>query len=95
MEQDPQRKEASFKTLLEETTPLYLGRLNANVKNGHLVTGKLTWADVYFTSMSHIVEKILGSDALDKYANLKEVVKKVSEIPAIKAWIEIRPVTEF
>lgn len=66
-------------------------RFDKNVKDGYVVAGKLTWGDVYFTFMAGMLEVIFGAEILENYPNLQGVVKNVTEIPAIKTWIETGP----
>lgn len=86
-------KEKKFKTLKEETIPLYLGKLEeiAKENNGHSALKRPTWADVYFTSMSEYFCFMSKQDLLAKYPNLKKVTENVYAFEGIKKWIAKRP----
>ncbi|KAG5666841.1 hypothetical protein PVAND_014851 [Polypedilum vanderplanki] len=88
--------------LIEETIPTSLQKFETIVaqNGGHFVNGKLSWADIYFTS---IYEYIFGmfiwsnekcdADFLEKNENLKKLYEKVRNIESIKKWIAKRPET--
>ncbi|KAI4470699.1 glutathione s-transferase [Holotrichia oblita] len=92
-EKDEEKKEQLKQTLIKETAPYYLERLDkiAGENGGHF----LTWVDFYFFAMSHIVNFLLGADGYANYKNLQAVVDNVQKIPAIKKWVEVRPKTDF
>jgi glutathione S-transferase len=96
-EKDEEKKKTLKETALKETIPYYLTRLDAIVQKnkGHLALGKLTWADLYFVSMSPTFDTFTGEDVFAKYPNLKALRDKVDALPAIKKWIEERPKSEF
>ncbi|KAI4470695.1 glutathione s-transferase [Holotrichia oblita] len=96
-EKDEEKKEQLKQTLIKETAPYYLERLDkiAGENGGHFVNKKLTWVDFYFFAMSHIVNFLLGADGYANYKNLQAVVDNVQKIPAIKKWVEVRPKTDF
>jgi glutathione S-transferase len=96
-EQDEAKKKVLKETAINETIPSYMGRFDALVEknNGHLALGRLTWADLYFTSFSPSLVSFTGEDAFAKYPNLQALIDKVNAIPAIKKWIAERPKTEF
>jgi glutathione S-transferase len=92
------KKEAAMKTLLDETFPFFLGKLNdiAEENDGHLALKKLTWADFYFTALIGILNFVLkGKDALADYSALQKVVENVNSLDSIKKWIAERPVTDM
>jgi len=79
--------------VVDETIPYYLERLDAQVKKngGYFVGGALTWADLTFVGLLDYMNFQMKGDVVEKYENLKQLQKKVEEIPAIKSWIEKRP----
>ncbi|XP_058795323.1 glutathione S-transferase-like [Phymastichus coffea] len=82
--------------LAEETTELFIGRLEKIVKanGGHLVGGKITWADIIFVATLEIVNPRMGRDIVEKAEGLKALRHKVQSLPGIKAWLAKRPNTE-
>jgi len=90
-ESNEQAKQEKLKTV-KETVPFYLERLDAQVKKngGYFVGGTLTWADLTFVGLLDYMN-FLMKDIVEKYENLKQLQKKVEEIPAIKSWIKKRP----
>lgn len=53
---------------------------------------QLTWADVYFAALSNYLIVMSGGKAIfADYPNLVALLKEVSAIPSIKAWIDKRP----
>ncbi|XP_066602106.1 glutathione S-transferase-like [Prorops nasuta] len=77
----------------KELVPFYLERLDAQVKknDGYLVGGALTWADLVFVALLDYLNFMMKSDIIENYDQLKQLQKKVLEIPNIKAWVEKRP----
>lgn len=96
-EADPAIKESKKEPLLTETVPYYLERLDAIAKSnkGHLALGRLTWADLYFVGMLDYLNAMAGVDLLADRPSLQAVRNNVVNLPAIKAWIEKRPKTDF
>ncbi|GJQ67272.1 hypothetical protein Trydic_g15972 [Trypoxylus dichotomus] len=94
-EQDEAIKESRKGPLFDETIPFYIEKLEniAKDNNGHLATGKLTWADFYFTGLLDYLNSMVGKDITEDRPSLKEVVSNVSSIPAVKAWIETLNIT--
>jgi len=91
-ERNEQAKQEKLKAA-KETVPFYLERLDAQVKKngGYFVGGTLTWADLTFVGLLDYLNHMMKEDIVEKYTNLKQLQKKVEEIPAIKSWIEKRP----
>ncbi|TGZ50571.1 Uncharacterized protein DBV15_12839, partial [Temnothorax longispinosus] len=89
-------KYAKFKAV-RETAPYYLERLDAQVKKngGYFVGGTLTWADLTFVALLRHLNGMMNEDIVEKYENLKQLQKKVEEMPYIKSWIEYRPPTIY
>lgn len=56
---------------------------------------QLTWADLNFVGMLDYFHFMMGFDLIENSPNLKRVVQNVSNVPAIKAWMDDRPVTRF
>lgn len=92
-EADPAIKESRKDKLFNETIPYFLERLDkiAKENGGHLACNKLTWADIYFTSLSDHMIVMTNREVLAKYANLTKVRDTVLAIPQIKKWVEVRP----
>ncbi|KAG4070509.1 hypothetical protein HA402_005741 [Bradysia odoriphaga] len=84
-------------TLLNETVPFYLGKLEelAANNNGHLAASKLTWADLFFAAMLELFKIWAGADVLAKYPNLTKTAENVYNLDSIKDWMKRRPVTEM
>ncbi|XP_070548581.1 S-crystallin 4-like [Ptychodera flava] len=65
-----------------------------NGGNGFLVGDSVTWADFeLFVRMEYA--PLYDAAILDRYPKLKALVKRVSSIPEIAAWLTKRPKTEF
>ncbi|GJQ68770.1 hypothetical protein Trydic_g17297 [Trypoxylus dichotomus] len=96
-ESDPEKKEALKKTLLTETIPYYLDRLEklTTENSGYLAANKLTWVDIYFAVALDVFLVFLGVNLLENYSGLLNLKKTVEELPALKAWIASRPETPF
>ncbi|XP_024870960.1 glutathione S-transferase-like [Temnothorax curvispinosus] len=95
-ESNEQAKEEKLKAA-KETVPYYLERLDAQVKKngGYFVGGTLTWADLTFVALLDYLNYMMNEDIVEKYENLKQLQKKVEELPAIKSWIKKRPPTMY
>ncbi|KAF7988003.1 hypothetical protein HCN44_007497 [Aphidius gifuensis] len=93
-------KDATTKETLKEKAfskiDLLLGKLEETVKknNGYFVGGKLTWADLAFTAYNDFLSNITGKNIITNYPELQKLVKKIAEIPKIKAYLSKRPVTQ-
>ncbi|XP_011879075.1 PREDICTED: uncharacterized protein LOC105568212 [Vollenhovia emeryi] len=94
-ESNEQAKETKRKIAKETTVPYYLERLDAQVKKngGYFVGGALSWADFTFVALLEYLNFMMNEDIVEKYKNLKQLQKKVEEVPAIKKWIAKRPAT--
>ncbi|KAG8223843.1 hypothetical protein J437_LFUL007864 [Ladona fulva] len=94
-EKDEKRKEELRKTLVNETMPFYLQRIDSEIKknSGHVVAGKLTWADIHVVAILEFIHAWLKLPFFedDKYPSLKLLVANVMNVPAIKDWIKKRP----
>ncbi|TGZ53221.1 Glutathione S-transferase [Temnothorax longispinosus] len=95
-ESNEQAKEEKLKAA-KETVPYYLERLDAQVKKngGYFVGSTLTLADLTFVALLDYLNHMMKEDIVEKYENLKQLQKKVEELPAIKSWIEKRPPTIY
>lgn len=95
-ESDEKYKEQLKAPLFSETIPFYLEKLDAIVKenNGYFVDGELSYADLYFVSLLHYINFMIGGNLINNYPNLESLEKTVHNIPAIKTWIEKRPKTD-
>lgn len=93
---DEASKEKKHKVLVETTIPFYASRFDKQIKenSGYFVNGKLTWADLYFVALLDYLNVMARLDIVEKYPNLKALRDKVLALPAIKAWVAKRPVTE-
>ncbi|XP_046595218.1 uncharacterized protein LOC107225067 [Neodiprion lecontei] len=93
---EPAQK-AATEAETKKKAAFYLGKLDAWVKknDGYFVAGKLSAADIVFAGFHIIFAFLLGKDYLADYPNLKGVIEKVEALPAIKAYIAKRPVTEY
>lgn len=89
-----QRKKA---TVLNETLPFVLERLNGLVKEngGYLALGKLTWGDFFFAGISEYMNCVTQFDITKDYPNLAALKKKICELPDVKDWISRRPVSQL
>uniref|UniRef100_A0A1B6KRC4 glutathione transferase n=1 Tax=Graphocephala atropunctata TaxID=36148 RepID=A0A1B6KRC4_9HEMI len=96
-EQDPEKKESIKGPLFKETVPFYLKKLEALIKenNGYLANGKLSWADLYFGSVSDYLNYMFGSEITDGYPSFKALKEKVYALPQIKAWLDKRPAEDY
>lgn len=95
-ESNEQAKEAKQEAA-KETVPYYLERLDAQVKKngGYFVGGAVSWADFTFVGLLDYLNFMMKKDIVEEYENLKQLQKKVEEIPAIKRWLEKRPTTTW
>ncbi|XP_067008303.2 glutathione S-transferase [Anabrus simplex] len=95
-EEDEAIKQKKKEIALKETLPQLLSKLDTRVKEngGYFVGGKLTWADFYFAGFHETINHFAGENVIGKYPHLQAVANKVYAIPAIKAWIAKRPVTD-
>jgi len=91
-ESNEQAKEEKEKVAKEETVPYYLERLDAQVKKngGYFIGGAVSWADLTFVGLLDYLNFMMKKDIVEEYENLKQLQKKVEEIPAIKRWMEKR-----
>nr|AEB91979.1 glutathione S-transferase sigma 7 [Locusta migratoria] len=88
-------KQKKKETLLNETLPFYMEKLDALVKEngGYLVAGKLSWGDFFFAGVSDYMDCVVQFDITKDHPNLAALKKKIRELPAIKEWISKRPKT--
>nr|AHC08045.1 sigma glutathione S-transferase [Locusta migratoria] len=82
--------------LMKEAVPFYYKKLEEMVKNngGYLAGGKLTWGDLYLTTMLELFDHDLECEITKDYPHLATLRNKVVNIPSIKTWIEKRPKSE-
>ncbi|KAF5279373.1 hypothetical protein FQA39_LY05483 [Lamprigera yunnana] len=94
-ESDEIIKEDLKRVLFVETLPYYFDRFEkmAEVNNGYFVGGKLTWADFYFVGILESLYVMFGKEVIKGYPNLQQLHENVVSLPAIKDWIEKRPLT--
>ncbi|EZA51025.1 hypothetical protein DMN91_003160 [Ooceraea biroi] len=94
-------QDATFKAKLKEIAyqklPVYLDKLEAQVKNngGHFVNGKLSWPDFLWAAYNQYLGVVLGGDPNKDHPELKKLVEKVQALPNIKAYREKRPKTQL
>lgn len=95
-EADEAAKQKKKETLINETVPFYLNKLEelARDNKGHLAVSKLSFADLFFAAMLEIFKVWIGPEVLTKYPNLLKVADNVYNLDSIKGWIERRPVTD-
>lgn len=97
-DQNPATKAPKKEPLQKETVPFFLSRFDKIVgeNGGYFVGGQLTWADVFFVSISGYLQKMSGGlDFFNDYPNLKALKAKVVAVPQFKAWIAKRPASEY
>ncbi|KAG7213588.1 hypothetical protein KM043_002842 [Ampulex compressa] len=96
-EEDLSKKEEKKAKLLRETIPFYMNKFEQTVgeNGGYTVGSTTTWADFVFAVGLENFENIFGSTALENYPALRELKKRVHEIPEIVEWLAKRPHTEF
>lgn len=92
-EDDPAKMIKSKELLMKEQMPFYLNKFQdqVNKNGGYFYGGRVTWVDLFFTSVMPYLDFTIDSDTLKDYPDLKELTKKVEAIPGIKKWIEKRP----
>lgn len=90
-------KQEKLNLLKSETIPYFLGKFDAIAAEnyGHFALKKLTWADVYFTGISHYLSHMAGEDITANYPHLKRVVENTVSQPGIKEWVAKRPQTDL
>ncbi|KAK7864593.1 hypothetical protein R5R35_003184 [Gryllus longicercus] len=95
-EVDDASKPEEKEKFLKETVPLFLPRLEAQVKTngGYFVGGKLSWADIYLAAY-HETFNHFFKDMFSPYPALQGVIDKVHAIPSIKAYVSKRPKTDI
>lgn len=97
-EEDVFKKEEKKAKLLRETIPFYLKKFEQTVgeNGGYTVGSTTTWTDFVFVVALENFESIFGTTALENYPALRQLKKRVHEIPEIAEWIAKRPPhTEF
>lgn len=78
--------------LLTQTIPLYLSKLEAIASsNGFLVNDKLSWADLYFTSMVEYMNWMMKANLIENYEKLSKIFTNVMAIENIKNYVAKRP----
>lgn len=84
------------KVLKAEAIPFFLDKIDemAKLNDGHLALKRLTWADLYFSSVYDYMNFMASQDITAKHENIRKVVDTVFAIESIKQWIAERPVTE-
>jgi glutathione S-transferase len=66
----------------------------SSTNSGFLVGSKVTWADLYLSSILDNLGNRTNS-VLDKFNRIKRLDQRVKSIPNIAKWLSKRPVTEF
>lgn len=98
IERDPVRKKRIKEKLDNDKLPFYLGTFEAwaEKNNGYLANGKLSWADLYFDSITCYLSHFIKEELItDKYPNLLKVRANVYATPGIKEWVDRRPKDDF
>ncbi|KAK7866820.1 hypothetical protein R5R35_005250 [Gryllus longicercus] len=82
--------------LTKETLPFYLSRFEKAIRenNGYFVNGNISYADIVLAGQLESLSDSTKYDITDGYPLIKALVKKVENLPRIKAWIEKRPKTD-
>lgn len=96
-EKDEKIKEQVKGPLFNEILPYYMERMEkiAEANNGYLAINKLTWADFYFIGILDYFNYMAEMDILKGKPVLEKLREKVTNIPAIKEWIAVRPDTWY
>jgi glutathione S-transferase len=98
-EKDAERKAAGLKAFWDESLPKWGAMLERfldlnKTGSGFFVGDKLSWADLFaFDLWSKASEA--NAEATKPFAKLAAHTEKIGSIPAIKKWVETRPVTPF
>ncbi|XP_067008894.2 glutathione S-transferase [Anabrus simplex] len=94
---DPEEKKKMKETLLTETVPFAVSRLEKRLKNnnGYIVNGKLSWGDIYLVHLMDLMEDIISEDLKKTAVHALALRKKVHELPGIKEWIAKRAPNSF
>merc|ERR1739838_58836 len=94
-EKDEERKKAMTETHEKVTIPTLLGHIEKRLssRGGQFLVGNiLSWADIqtfFFCS------ELDDQGVLQKTPGIASLVKRVGDLPNIKAWLETRPKTDF
>lgn len=97
-ETDESKRPEKLQEVLQTVKPKYFDVFEKIVKSNdgkHLVGTSLTWADVVLAYLFNHFHTLLGVDLTEGYPSLKKLVDNVTSTPAIKAWIDKRPKTQF
>ncbi|KAG7213603.1 hypothetical protein KM043_002856 [Ampulex compressa] len=96
-ETDPVIKSKKKDEVMTNVVPYYLNKFEELVKNngGYLYGGELSYADLFFVSISDSMSTACEFDITKDKPNLKSLKEKVLALPKIKAWVEKRPKLEF
>lgn len=96
-DQDEASKEKKWEPLKNETVPYYMSKFEevVNKNDGYFVSGKLTWADLYFVGILDYLNAMVKEDLVENHPKLKALRENVLALPPIKAWVEKRPDSEM
>lgn len=96
-DQDEASKEKKWEPLKNETVPYYMSKFEevVNKNDGYFVSGKLTWADLYFVGILDYLNAMVKEDLVENRPKLKALRENVLALPPIKAWVEKRPDSEI
>jgi glutathione S-transferase len=96
-ESDEEKRKVIRDNIVKEVFPNMLKCLErlTQENNGYLVLGRLTWADLYFVSLSDHLDIIAEYKVLKDYPNLEALKRNVLALSGIKKWVEKRPETSF
>ncbi|KAI4459004.1 glutathione s-transferase [Holotrichia oblita] len=96
-EKDEKIKEQIKGPLFNEILPYYMEKIEklAEANNGYLAINKLTWADFYFIGVLDYFNYMAEMDILENRPVLQKLRENVTNIPAIKEWIAVRPDTWY
>jgi len=97
MEPDEAKKEEIKKKFVAESIPAFFPYLQKHLKaNGgkYFVGSSVSVADFAIAQVNYDLRTKIPH-ILDNYEDLKEHTDRIHNIPAIKTWVENRPVTEL
>ncbi|KAF5279376.1 hypothetical protein FQA39_LY05486 [Lamprigera yunnana] len=96
-ERDPNIRKMRKDPVFNKTIPFYLTHFEeiAKANNGHFVSGKLTWADIFFVGLLELLNHMTNMDIIANCPNLQKMKRNVLSLPTIQAYIEKRPTPEY
>ncbi|XP_026313611.1 uncharacterized protein LOC113225509 [Hyposmocoma kahamanoa] len=90
-EQDPVKKQAIRKEILDESVEFFLSRFERELKKNNGYFGrKLTWADFVFVGIIEAANLFLDTEIEKKYPTIQTLVQKIRNLPGVKEYIATR-----